>query len=292
MIDSRSHVLLFRCSRRLLLTVAFSVWGALPGLAQSVNSGAISFTAGMDLPSVYVFRGIVREQDPKLTVAPYGTLTFGLRGTRAAQTTGEVAAGDVAFTLGLWNSLNTGSSGSGGFTEHIHFEEDFSAGLTLGLGGRLTVATTFSAYTSPNFQFDTIKEVNVKVAHGGWLRPYATIASDLGDGTFDSGRQLGTYLEVGARPTFHPWRAVALTVPVTLGASVQDYYELNNEDHRFGFVDVGGLVAIPLGGVPTRFGAWQLRGGVDFYRFGEFGRAANRGNANRVVASAGLAMRY
>ncbi len=276
----------------LLLHLVFSLCGTAPAFAQAVNTGAISLLAGIDTPSVYVFRGIVREQDPGLTVTPYGTLTVALRGNRPGPSSVEPAPGDIALTLGLWNSINTGSSGLNGFTEHMHFEEDFSGGVSVGLGGRLTLAATFTAFTSPNFQFETVKEINVKVARGGWLRPYATMATDIGDGTFDAGRRGGTYLEVGARPAFPLWRAVSLTVPVTMGASLKDYYELNGSDRRFGYLNVGSIVAVPIGGASGRFGAWQLHGGVDFYRLGEFGQASNRGDANRVVASAGLGLRY
>src|SRR5438105_2052533 len=42
------------------------------------NTGALKFTGGFDLPTVYVFRGIVREADPKLTLWPYGDLGIAL----------------------------------------------------------------------------------------------------------------------------------------------------------------------------------------------------------------------
>ena len=34
------------------------------------NPGALTFTGYLDVPSVYVFRGIVQEADPKLTLFP------------------------------------------------------------------------------------------------------------------------------------------------------------------------------------------------------------------------------
>ncbi len=55
---------------------------ALPGVARAQasdpNPGAVTFTGGLDFPSVYVFRGIVQESDPKLTMFPYADLGFAL----------------------------------------------------------------------------------------------------------------------------------------------------------------------------------------------------------------------
>ena len=36
----------------------------------TANQGALKFTGTLDVPSVYVFRGIVQESDPKLTLQP------------------------------------------------------------------------------------------------------------------------------------------------------------------------------------------------------------------------------
>ncbi len=38
------------------------------------NTGALTFTGGLDVPTKYVFRGLVQEADSKLTLFPYGDL--------------------------------------------------------------------------------------------------------------------------------------------------------------------------------------------------------------------------
>ena len=43
---------------------------ALAQTAPAANSGAIKLTAGVDFPSVYYFRGIRQETDPKFTMLP------------------------------------------------------------------------------------------------------------------------------------------------------------------------------------------------------------------------------
>jgi len=51
----------------MILAVTFPLM-AHAQAAASPNGGALAFTGGLDLPTVYVFRGIVRETDPKLTM--------------------------------------------------------------------------------------------------------------------------------------------------------------------------------------------------------------------------------
>ena len=43
------------------------------------NPGALTFTGGLDAPTVYVFRGFVQERDPRITLFPYGDLGIALK---------------------------------------------------------------------------------------------------------------------------------------------------------------------------------------------------------------------
>ncbi len=83
----------------------------------------------------------------------------------------------------------------------------------------------------------------------------------------------GTYLELGVAPSF-PLKAdgPTLAIPVKLGLGLSNYYEAptgdnfdgpTSENSTFGFFDVGGLVTVPLKGIPSKFGAWNIHGGVD-----------------------------
>lgn len=261
---------------------------ALPGLAHAQasdpNPGAITFTGGLDAPSVYVFRGIVQETDPKITLWPYGDLGFALK-------SGDGAVKSIGLNLGVWNSLHTGSSGSDGITEHAHYEEDFYTTLSFGFSKGLTFGATYTAYTSPNFMFNTVKEVSVKVAQSGRLNPYGLAAFEVGENGADGGANKGTYVELGVGPAF-PLGKASLAIPVKLGLSGKDYYELNGVDHRFGYLDVGALVTLPLTVVPASFGAWNLHGGVDLLTFGDTTRAINAGEKNKVVALVGIGVTY
>ena len=263
----------------------------LPGVALAQgsptdpNPGALTVTGGLDAPSVYVFRGIVQERDPKVTLFPYADLGMVLA-------SGEGGLKSVGLNIGLWNSLQTGSSGTAGFTEHLHYEEDFYATLALGVGKGLTFGTTYTAYTSPNFVFDTVTEVSVKVSQSGRFSPYGLVGFELGKHGADGGAKKGTYLEVGVGPGFSLGSKMRLTIPVKLGASLKNYYELNGVDHRFGFLDVGALVTVPLSGASNRFGSWNVHGGVDVFTFGDTTKAFNAGDKNKIVGLVGVGLTY
>lgn len=255
------------------------------GSPSAVNTGAVTFAGGVEVPSVYVRRGLVQERDPKLTVQPYGEL--GMTLARGNDNDGRLRA-----NIGLWNSLQTGSSGSDGFTEHLHYAENFSAGLSFGVTRSFTVDATYTAYTSPNFVFDTVSEMSLRVAHADRLRSYTIVGFDLGDHSFDGGTRKGTYFEAGVSPRFGLLRRTTLTVPVTVGASLSNYYELDGADHRFGFFSAGGIVTLPLSRRTSRFGSWNVHGGAQVYAFGDTTKASNSGKASKVVATAGLAFSY
>ena len=193
------------------------------------------------MPSVYVFRGIVQEADPKLTLFPAGDIGLALK-------SGDGGLKSVGVNFGVWNSLQTGSSGFDGPTGKLHYEEDFYATLSLGFGGGVGLATTYTSYTSPNGMFPTVKEIAFKVSKTHMVAPYGIVAFELDDdGQADGGANKGTYLELGVGPSWPLGGGKAtLTVPVKVGLSLKDYYEGFDGDSKFGFFDVGALITVPL----------------------------------------------
>jgi hypothetical protein len=226
--------------------------------AASPNAGNITLTVGMDSPSTYVFRGIVQETDPTFTVQPYGDVGLALF-------SGSGGIKSVDLNFGVWSSLNTGTSGTGGPTEKLHYEEDFYSALTLGFARDMSLGIAYTAYTSPNAMFGTTHELAVSVGLGTRLAAYGLLAQELKGGA-DGGAHTGTYLELGAAPGWDlaDGRA-SVAVPVKLGLSLGDYYEspLDGEDSTFGFFDVGVQFTMPLTGVPAGFGSWDIHGGMN-----------------------------
>jgi hypothetical protein len=260
--------------------VTASAGVALAQNADDPNPGAVTFTGNFDVPSLYVFRGIVQESDPKITLFPSADLGIAL-------------TDKMTVNLGTWHSLHTGSSGSDGATGRVHYEEDFYATLGLALNGGFSLGTTFTAYTSPNFLFNTVKELSFKLAKAHKLSPYGIVAFELdgaADGTDDGA---GTYLELGVGPSVRLGGSKAtLTVPVKLGVSLKNYYQNSDGDQKFGFLDIGGLVTFPLSGVPAKYGTWNVHAGADVFVFGDTTKAFNSGDTAKVVGLIGLGLTY
>jgi hypothetical protein len=258
---------------------------AAPAAPPDPNPGALTFTGGVDFPTKYVFRGIVQEADSKLTLFPYGDLGI-------AFYSGEGAIKSASVNVGVWNALMTGSSGSDGPSEKVHYEEDFYTTLSLGFDKGFTLATTWTAYTSPNGMFGTVQELAFKVSKAHMLAPYGTIAFEL-DGQADGGSSEGVYLELGVAPSWPLAGGKAtIAVPTKFGLSLSDYYEGADGDSTFGYFQIGGLFTVPLGSATGKFGAWNLHGGVDVYAFGDTTKAFNNGDSGKVVASFGIGVVY
>jgi hypothetical protein len=279
-----------RWSVRGVAVAAAAMLLAVPGVARAQasdpNPGSITFTGGLDAPTVYVFRGILQETDPKITLWPYGDLGLALA-------SGEGTVKSVGVNFGVWNSLQTGSSGSDGFSEHAHYEEDFYATLSLGFSQGITGGITYTAYTSPNVMFNTVKEISFKVAQSSRINPYGIVAFEVGEFGADAGANKGVYIELGVGPTF-PVGNATLTIPVKLGLSGKDYYEnpITGEDSKFGYFDIGGLITYPLSGIPSSFGSWNIHGGVDVLTMGDTTKLFNQGDKAKVVGLVGIGLTY
>jgi hypothetical protein len=276
-------------SRALLVGAALTLMTATSAFAQAAppdpNPGALTFTGGVDFPSKYVFRGLVQEADSKLTLFPYGDIGIALF-------SGEGSVKSATVNFGVWNSIMTGSSGSGGSSGHSHYEEDFYATLGLGFAHGISLGTTYTAYTSPNLSFNTVHEIAFKVSKAHWLAPYGTLAFEL-DGQADGGSSEGVYLELGVGPSWPLAGGKAtVSVPTKFGFSLSDYYEGPDGDSGFGYFQVGGLLTVPVSSPTSKFGAWSIKGGLDVYALGDTPKLFNNGDAGKVVVTFGVGVVY
>ena len=246
------------------------------------NPGAITLTGSMDASSAYLFRGIPQD-DTGLILWPAADLGVTLMSGRGTVRT-------VTVNVGMWNSLHTGITGTDGPSGKLWYESDFWTSVGVGFGRGVNVAATYTAYTSPNGAFASVKELSFKASapvHGA--NPYALVAFELA-GQADGGAIEGRYLEIGAAPGMR-LRDVAVAVPVKLGLSLDGYYEGLSGDERFGFFSVGGSVTVPLSSERSPFGRWSAHGAADYLRLGD-SNALRLGNNTKVVISAGLGLAY
>ena len=282
----------YRC-RSLTCAAALLAAVAVPAAAQDApaepNAGNLTLSAGIDALNTYMFRGI-RQDDTKVITWPYADLGLSFF-------SGDGALKSVGVNIGSWNSLHTGDAGSDGPSGKLWYESDFYATLGLGFGGGVSVGTTYTAYTSPNSAFGTVKELALKVAFDdsaalgrASLKPYGLVAFEL-DGQADGGLEEGTYLELGVAPGWAA-DAVSLAFPIKVGLSLSDYYELGGVDERFGYFSVGGIATVPITAIPASFGSWNVHGGVEFQTLGEMTKAVNGGDESKVIGSFGIGLTY
>jgi hypothetical protein len=222
-----SALLLTACGLLLLMSA--------PAYAQNdPNPGNLTLIGNIDLTNAYMFRGI-RQDDTRVIAQPSAEIDIALQSANSGLRS-------TSLNFGSWNSLHTGdaglessSSGLGCACDKLWYESDFYATLALAFkAGSLGV--TYTAYTSPNAGFNNVKEVMFKF--GGddsaalkkaALHPWviAAFEFDTANGhQADGGSKAGKYLELGVAPGYSAAKG-SVTVPVKVGLSMGNYYELN-----------------------------------------------------------------
>jgi len=299
-------------SRRPLSALLLAACGLLlvmnaPAYAQNdPNPGNLTLIGNVDFTNAYMFRGI-RQDDTRVIAQPSAEIDIALQSANSGLKS-------TSLNFGTWNSLHTGdaglessSSGLGCACDKLWYESDFYATLAFAFaGGGLGI--TYTAYTSPNAGFNNVKEVMFKfggddsaVLGKAALHPWVIAAFEFNAGNghqADGGLHAGKYLELGVSPGYSTSKA-SVTVPVKVGLSMGDYYELNEGtvarpdfvDHAFGYLSVAGIVTVPLRGT-TPYGAWNLHAGVEYQHLGTTTQAFNNGKANKGIVSAGIGFTY
>ena len=265
--------------------------------AKDPNPGALTLTGSIDFLNQYMFRGIRQNSTG---IATWPAMDLGI-----SAYSGEGGLKSVGINFGTWNSLHTGDTGQDGPSGKLWYESDFYATLGLGFGGGTSFSTTYTAYTSPNNGFTTVKEIMFKLAvdDSGKLgkaavKPYIAIArefdTELGRGQADGGENAGTYVEIGFAPGYSASKA-SIAFPIKIGLSGSNYYELATptgfEDNKFGYFSIAGIVTVPLGGTSS-FGAWNIHGGVEYQKLGTTTEFFNGGESNQVIGSFGIGFAY
>jgi hypothetical protein len=265
------------------------------------NTGRISISAGVDFPTDYYFRGIKQETAGAI-IQPYGDLTFKLWD-------GVPAFGNLALTIGTWNSLHFGPTGTDGpnADPKMWYESDFYTKVGWTMFEDFNAGLIYTAYMSPNDFFDTVQELAVslgfndskytgKLLDGLSLNPNVLVAFEV-KGQADAGSQKGVYVQLGLTPTytFNTGGAYPITVttPVLAGFSLGEYYEFGTgDDTTFGYFQGGVGLSVPLAFIPASFGSWQFKTGVNFLRVNGNLKDVNSRDRNEVIGTVGIAFTY
>ncbi len=247
-----------------------------------VNSGAISLSAGVDFVTQYWFRGMAQENqgfiaqpwvDVSVNLAPFGLDSIDVYG-------------------GVWNSIHDNSfitdadgDGDDDGDQTGLFETDWYVGTSIALPANFGLDISYISLHNPAAGDIFAEEIDVALSYDdselwgdvadGWtgLQPYVLVAFETGGGS-DAGTELGTYLELGIAPGFtlipSEDMPVDLTVPMTAGFSIDNYYEDGSgDDEAFGFFDIGAELSVPLSFMPQEVGSWSAYAGVHLIVLGD-----------------------
>jgi len=177
---------------------------------------------------------------------------------------------------GTWHSFH---SGGGLLTEPSDptwwFEANLDAKLTAVWWNVLTTGVTFTYYDSPNNSFSSKSDIAVNFAldDSKWLgafalNPSVVFAFQTKSHFVPSADTNGIYMALGLAPgyTFFKGSTYAFNVslPMTFGFSVKDYYTVNGENQTFGYFQGGPLFTMPLKFIPKDYGQWAFKAGVQF----------------------------
>ena len=263
--------------------------------AAGPNTGKVSMSSGFDITSVYFFRGILQE-DQGIIFQPWLDATVSV-------------TDNVDVTFGIWNSFHDAQTGaaSNGTDPDSWYEADLSIGASMAVAENCSIGLKYVAITSPNDAFNTVHELVLSLSHddssawdgtcfeGSGLQPSVTIVKEMQNSTF--GPDEGVYLELGVSPSFtlvdsqdYP---ITLSVPVTVGLSVTDYYGSPTNDPNFGFFDIGVDLSMPLSAIPADFGSWEISTGLHYLYLSENTELANaNGDDSEFIFTFGLSMGY
>ena len=274
--------------------------------AQTSSSGNVSFTVGADFSHAYFFRGIRQEREGFIA-QPYADMNFRLYDNPDSQ-----GLTGVNFSLGQWNSLHSGPSGSGRAEDDSRprnmlawYEADFFTGFALTIDNWET-EITYTSYMSPNDSYGTVQEIalSLRMDDSGYLgtfslSPHMLLAIET-NGQADGGDSEGVYLELGVEPGLDVIDGVAsVAFPVTVGLSLTDYYEngvaaddpLGFSD-RFGYFDIGAAVSVPLPMMPESYGSWELSGSFHFISLGAYLESLNDDDNVQAIGAFGVSIGY
>lgn len=282
-----------------------------------------TLNAGVDFVTDYYFRGIKRENQGFIA-QPWLDVTLDLWDRKGPSIVGgDADAGEgfldnISWTVGSWNSIHTGPTGTRGDAPGLNiddprgwYESDIYTSLNATFLTNWQASVIYTAYMFPNEAQAATQEIAVGIGYddskllGAFsVRPNILFAVETAGGMDGEHGELGTYFQLSLEPGFRLVDSkdypISVRFPLTLGLSVSDYYENSaGKDETFGFFDAGVVFVMPLAFMPRSLGDWELKAGVHFVTSGSHaaGLAApavtrGEGDAFDVVGTIGVSMSY
>ncbi|WP_428937026.1 TorF family putative porin [Fontivita pretiosa] len=237
------------------------------------QAGPLSFSGVLTIPSSYVFRGYVIEEDHFL-FQPELTITY----------TSELGGVEVAPYVGIWANLT--DAPADGEPEWVN-EVDLYAGIDLALPHDFSLGFIYTLYNSPADAFDDIHEVGLTLSHGDFLNPAIGIYFEIDNR--DTGEE-NTYIELSLTPGLDIPQIEGLRIdfPLVLGLTPDEYYTDENGDGEvLGYASAGIAATCPLND------NWSLFAGAEYVQMlADSAEESNGGDSFQIVGRAGVSFSY
>lgn len=270
-----------------LVAASFVPCFAMAEEAAAPNTGALSLSGGVDMPSEYIFRGGV-IQNEGVIAQPYATLTV------KAYDSEDFAISPYA---GIWSDLQS----SKGASTSTLFETDYFGGVDFRIHD-FTLGAVYTFYTYPGNGLSEVQELGLKASYSDakimkehnipfTINPYVAWYFETEDAS-NTGKQ--QYAELGVNPSYALGNTgVTLGLPIAFGLTPDGYFTKDDgSSEYFGFASIGATASYALP-VPARFGAWSLNGGLYYYYLNADSlQAANDNDPSNVLAKIGLSFVY
>ena len=260
-----------------------------------VNKGRISLSVASDFTTAYMFRGILQERNGFIwqPSAEVGITLY--------EADEDSAFPTIDLGVGVWNSFQSNKTGAVSGPSNL-YETDIYPTLTMSFANGIEFSLAYLVYTSPNGAFDTIQNFDMGLAYddselwgdGFSTGPSITVSFETDGKNF--GEQQGSWLGLNAAPSYALFSEadypLTLSLPLALGLSISDYYEIDGDDDTFGFFSVGFSASVPLAFVPAEYGEWSTYAGVNVFVLGDNLEEANLGDSPFAVGTGGIRFDY
>ena len=233
---------------------------------------------GVDFRSQYIFRGYTQNEHGYIAqpYAEFGHTVFD-----------DGEGFSITPYIGTWNNL-TEEQGPDDLEHWNEFDAFGGADFAF---GDFNIRLLYTLYSSPANAFDDIHELGLVFSHPvGEIGPFESLNAAVGvyqELRDDNGTE-DTYLELGLQPTLTELKAgelpVLLSLPIIVGASLDDYYlDADGDDEFLGYTQIGIRASIPLP-LPARYGAWSIAGEIDYiHLFADGAADLNDGEEDEIV---------
>jgi hypothetical protein len=233
-------------------------------IKETVKESCISGDLGVTMPTEYISRGLVLENQGVIA-QPYLDLYFKLY-----EGTGFI--NKVQFNLGLWSSIHSHVQPQPtSSTTQAWYEFDYTPGIAITFAKNFTLTASYFEFDSPADAFNTARSINFNLAYddtdllGAFaLHPHFTYLHELSAPGFAGLGADGNYYEIGLAPS-HTFGPVTFTIPLTVGLGSNNFYA----GDTYGYFSAGLQASIPISFIPECYGKWTFSGGYTYYNLGD-----------------------